>query len=102
MSPMIPLIVMDMVLISVAIPIVSASKLLMTRMVGIVMNKTFTIMRLAVIITTITIPPLLVFVIMIVLERIVFQLRLVRVHMMVLHFFHLKKKRTITSICSPI
>jgi hypothetical protein len=88
MSPSISLRVMIMEFTSIVISLVSASILLMTRLVGTVM--TVWPVWLVIITTTITTPPL-VFVIVILLERIVLQLAVIRVWMMAFQFLHLRK-----------
>jgi hypothetical protein len=74
MSPLIPLGVMIMESVSIVISLVSASILLMTRLVVTVV--TVWVVWLVIITTTITISPL-VFVIVVVLERIVLQLAVI-------------------------
>jgi hypothetical protein len=74
------------VLTSTVITTVSAN----WRTIGIVMVVIFMVIGLVVIITTIIIPPPA-FEIMIVLEKIELHLIVMRVYMMALHFFHLKK-----------
>jgi hypothetical protein len=88
MSPPISLRVMIMELTSIVISLVSTSILLMTRLVCTIMI--IWPVWFVIITNTITIPPL-VFVIVILLERIELRLAVIRVRMMAFHFLHLRK-----------
>jgi hypothetical protein len=90
MSPSIPLGVMIMEFTCNVISRVLPRVLLVTRLVGAVITVRPVSVRLVIVTTTITISPL-VFVIVIVLERVVLRLAAIAVHMMVLHFLDLRK-----------
>ena len=79
---------MVMIFISIVISTISGNIWLVTRLVGIVMTVTFTIIRFPIITAIVIIFPL-VFVIVILLEMIVLQLAVTRLNMTVFNFLHL-------------